>query len=64
VEGQPRTVEVAPGTTARVDLPTTPSAALVESTGGGVVPAQVALAPRAYAVAVGVTLDGVGRSTG
>jgi uncharacterized protein DUF5719 len=64
VEGQPQTVEVAPGTTARVDLPTTPTAALVEATGGGVVPAQVALASRAYAVAVGVTLGAVGRSTG
>lgn len=63
-EGSSTTVEVPPGSTARLDLPESPVAAVVEASGGGVVPAQVSVAPRAYAVAVGVAIGHVGRSTG
>jgi len=55
-EGSPETVEVPPSATVRVDLPGTPVAAVVESAGGVVVPAQASLDRRTYAVAVGVPL--------
>lgn len=53
-EGRPEVVEVPAGAFARIALPSTPVAVLVESTGGLVVPAQVSLDRRTYAVAVGV----------
>ncbi|MGH2765446.1 MAG: hypothetical protein ACRDKA_05990, partial [Actinomycetota bacterium] len=55
-EGSAETAEVVPGATIRLDLPGTPVAALVQSVGGVVVPAQVALDRRTFAVAVGVPL--------
>jgi len=55
--GTPPSLEVAPGTAVRLDLPSAPAAVLVEAAGGRVVPAQVSLDPQAYAVSVGVPLD-------
>ena len=53
-EARSEVVEVPAGAFAHLELPSTPVAVLVESTGGLVVPAQVSLGRRAYAVAVGV----------
>ncbi len=60
--GEPSTMTVAPGSTARLELPSgDPPAAVVEAVRGGVVPAQIALDPAAYALSVGVP---VGRPAG
>jgi hypothetical protein len=53
-EARPEVVEVAAGAFAQLELPSTPVAVMVESVGGLVVPAQVSLDRRTYAVAVGV----------
>jgi len=53
-EARPEVIEVPAGAFAHLELPSTPVAILVESTGGLVVPAQVSLDRRTYAVAVGV----------
>ena len=53
-EARPEVIEVAAGAFAQLELPSTPVVALVESAGGPVVPAQVSLDRRTYAVAVGV----------
>jgi uncharacterized protein DUF5719 len=60
--GEPTTLTVAPGATARIDLPAgDPPAAVVEALRGSVVPAQINLEPAAYALSVAVP---VGRPTG
>jgi hypothetical protein len=53
-EARPEVIEVPAGAFAHLELPPTPVVALVESAGGLVVPAQVSLDRRTYAVAVGV----------
>jgi hypothetical protein len=53
-EARPEVVEVPAGSFALLELPSTPVAVLVESEGAPVVPAQVSLDPRTYAIAVGV----------
>jgi len=53
-EARPEVIEVPAGAFAHLELPSTPVAVLVESAGGLVVPAQVSLDRRTYALAVGV----------
>lgn len=53
-EVMPEVVEVPPGSFVLVELPSTPAAVLVESEGAPVVPAQVSLDRRTYAIAVGI----------
>ncbi|MGH2662242.1 MAG: DUF5719 family protein [Actinomycetota bacterium] len=61
-QGEETTLPVAPGATARVDLPAgDPPAAVVEALQGSVVPAQITPDPAAYALSVGIP---VGRPTG
>lgn len=60
-EAGPEVVDVPAGSFALLELASTPVAVLVESEGAPVVPAQVSLDPRTYAIAVGVP---VGRSGG
>ena len=60
-QAAPNEVAVPAGSTAVLPLPPTPTALLIEATGASVVPAQVSLDRRTYAVAVGVP---IGRSAG
>jgi hypothetical protein len=53
-EAGPEVVEVPAGSFVLVELPSTPAAVLVESEGAPVVPAQVSLDRRTYAIAVGI----------
>ena len=57
----PDVVEIPAASFAALDLPATPVALLIEATGAPVVPAQVSLDRRTYAVAVGIP---IGRSGG
>lgn len=59
-EARPEVVEVPAGAFARLELPSTPVVVLVEAAGGLVVPAQVSLDRRTYAVAVGVPIGRTG----
>lgn len=60
-DAAPELVRVPAGSVAVLELPATPAALLIEATGAPVVPAQVSVDRRTYAVAVGVP---IGRSGG
>ncbi len=57
---EPEVVEVAAGSTAVLEMPSSPTVVMVEATGAPVVPAQASLDRRSYAVSVGVAFGGSG----